>query len=406
MESFKKYQFLPTEAKYLLTLRYNPIQPRFLPKISSSDLFPKNNSSSIDFIQKCIENSIHEKIEKTRTKKIMITLSSGVDSTLVFGIIKKLYPSIDIETLSVKFSESEDETNSAIKIAEKHNSQYHIIEINHLFEELPKAISIMNQPFWDLHMYYVIKKASKISNLLISGDGGDELFGGYSFRYAKFLSLITPNSTVYEKIHAYLECHERDNVPDQSKIFTKKMNFNWELIHQLLEPYFNNQLSPLEQVFLADYNGKLLHNFSPINYYLSNYFQIDSFSPLLSSELISYSMKIPIEEKYDQKNNLGKLILRNLLKKLDLDKFVGKQKLGFSINTKNYWNLHAKRICQDFLLDSEISKDGWISQNWITKYIQKEDLDFRYVNKFFGLLAFEIWYRLFISKNLNPNSKL
>ncbi len=45
------------------------------------------------------------------------------------------------------------------------------------------------------------------------------------FRYSKFLSLIQPNSTPLEKIQAYLSCHERDWVPNQEKIFNKKIIF-------------------------------------------------------------------------------------------------------------------------------------------------------------------------------------
>ena len=57
------------------------------------------------------------------------------------------------------------------------------------------------------------------SNNFFSGDGGDELFGGYTFRYKKFLELTNENSTTEEKIVSYLNCHERDWVPDQELIF-------------------------------------------------------------------------------------------------------------------------------------------------------------------------------------------
>ena len=69
---------------------------------------------------------------------------------------------------------------------------------------------------------------------------------------------------------------------------------------------------------------------------------------------------------------------------------------------KNY----GYEICKDFLLDAEISKEGWINSDWIHKHIDNMDLDVKYINKFFGLLAFEIWYRLFVTKEMNSDTKL
>ena len=57
-------------------------------------------------------------------------------------------------------------------------------------------------------------------------------------------------------------------------------------------------------------------------------------------------------------------------------------------------------------MDSQAAKDGWINKDWINRYIRQDDLDVRYVNKFLGLLAFEVWYRLFITKEMSANTTL
>ena len=103
--------------------------------------------------------------------------------------------------------------------------QFTRIDCENFLIELPKAISITKQPFWDLHWYHIVKKAKTQNNYLISGDGGDELFGGYIFRYKKYLTLIDHKSSPIQRIKAYLECHNRDWVKDQEKIFGKNMNF-------------------------------------------------------------------------------------------------------------------------------------------------------------------------------------
>ena len=396
----------PESITNILTLRYDPSIKPNLPKKAWSDLKPSIQKPSIEFIEKSIKGTIRKQLDNSSVKKICIALSGGIDSALILTLIKKTLPDIQVDAISVKFANSVDETESASKIAAELEVDHHIIYIENYLRELPKAISIIKLPFWDLHWYHVVKKSQSLSKHLASGDGGDELFGGYTFRYKKFLSLTNTNSTPLEKVKAYLSCHERDRVPDQEKLFGKKSKFSWESIYERLITYFDNPLSTIEQVFLADYNGKLLHNFNPINTKILNYFDAESISPLLSEDMISYALGIPFQYKYDKTKDIGKLSLRKLLSKYNIDKLVPNEKLGFNVNTLNLWKSFGQSICQEYLMDSEITKDGWINKDWISKYIHKTDLDVRYVNKFFGLLAFEVWYRLFVTKDMSANTTL
>tara|TARA_Y100000996_G_scaffold415533_1_gene410886 strand:+ start:870 stop:2090 length:1221 start_codon:yes stop_codon:yes gene_type:complete len=390
----------------ILTLRYDSNLKSNLPKKTSIDFKPNNKFADINLIEKSILNYIEQKLETLGDKKISIALSGGVDSTLVLSLIRKIKPDIDIQAISIKFADSVDETNDASKIAKTFDADHHIVHLENYLSELPNAISMIKMPFWDLHWYYVVKKSQSLSKILVSGDGGDELLGGYTFRYKKFLSLTSEKSNPLDKVLAYLKCHERDRVPDQEKIFNQKANFSWKSIHNQLLPYFDNELSRLNQVFLADYNGKLLYNFNPINSNIIKNFDMKLLTPILNDELISNSPHLEQSQKYDPKNDLGKLPLRMILKKNKHDHLVGSQKLGFNVNTMNLWKNFGHKICKDFLNDSRVVKDGWINNDWIKKYIDSSELDVKYVNKFFGILAFEIWYRIFITKEMNSNTTL
>ena len=396
----------PSAITNILTLRYDPSITPNLPRKTWNDFKPLIEKPSIEFIEKSIEKILRKQLDTSSIKKICIALSGGIDSALILTLIKKTMPDIQVDAISIKFANSIDETENASKIAAKLEANHHIIYVENYLRELPKAISIIKLPFWDLHWYHVVKKSQSLSKHLASGDGGDELFGGYTFRYKKFLSLINANSTPLEKAKAYLSCHERDRVPDQEKLFGKKSKFSWESIYEPLIAYFDNPLSPIEQVFLADYNGKLLYNFNPINTRILNHFDMETISPLLSEEMISYALSIPLQHKYDKTQNIGKLALRKLLSKYHMDKLISNEKLGFNVNTLNLWTSFGQSLCQEYLSDSQVVRDGWINKDWISKYIHKDDLDVRYVNKFLGLLAFEIWYRLFVTKDMSANTTL
>ena len=390
----------------ILTLRYDPsIKPNLIPK-TPKDFSSNESDVDIQNIEDSICNEMKNKLKSTRDDQVSIALSGGVDSTLALTLLRKIEPEKKIHAISIKFANSVDETPAASEIAQKFNAEHHIIELENYLSELPKSISIIKLPFWDLHWYYVVKKSQTLSKTLISGDGGDELFAGYTFRYKKFLSLTTENSSPLEKIKAYLECHERDRVPDQDNIFTKKSNFSWKNIYERLMPFFDNDLKRINQVYLADYNGKLLYNFNPVNTRIINYFDMNLLTPLLNEKLISSASHIPTEKKYDEQTNIGKLPLRQLLKIHNVSSLVGQKKLGFNVNTIKLWEVKGHELCKSFFDNSRLIEDYWINEEWIMKYIDKPDLNVKYVNKFLGLLAAEIWYRIFITKEMNPNVNL
>ncbi len=389
----------------ILTLRYNPSQNSSIPELSWKDFIPNDYKISEKIIEEKIENYLQKNLSDSNSS-MSISLSGGVDSSLVLGYIRKLFPNITIKAVSIKFSESIDETQDAKKIAEHFEAEHHILEVDNYLEILPSSIGITKMPFWDNHWYFISQFASQKSKILASGDGGDEIFGGYTFRYEKFLSQINPNSTPIEKVKAYLNCHERDWVVDQNEVFGNKLNFSWDKIHSILLPFFDNSLNSLGQVFLADYNGKLRYNFSHVNNSINNHFGLKSLSPLLSDELIPFLSHCDYQSKYVESQNIGKIHLRKLLDNFGISHLISKTKLGFSVNTSNLWKNYGKEIFDYYLENGSVIKDGWINQEWVSKYSNKTDLDIRYVNKLLGILALEIWYRIFVTKEMNPNSKL
>lgn len=381
-----------TSVKSILTLRYDYTQTPLLPILNWKDL-EKKQDFNIEDIKNQLIFSLKNQIPSDYSKPISISLSGGIDSTLVLCILKQCFPDNQIDAISIKFSESVDETETASKIAKEIGVDHHIIEIDNILERLSDAISLTKLPFWDIHWFYVVEKAKKFSKFLVSGDGGDELFGGYEFRYSRFLSQISQNSTPNQKINAYLSCHERDHVPEQNQIFGTKSEFSWQEFHNRLYPFFDNSLSPLEQVFLADYNGKLLYNFSLVNNLLAKNSNLISVAPILSPKIIQKSMKMPLHKKYDASLNIGKLPLRKILKTSNVEKFILKHKQGFSVNTENLWKNYGFDMAKKLLVDGKIIQDGWINKNWIQSHLRNSEIDIRHINKFLGLIAFEIWYR-------------
>jgi asparagine synthase (glutamine-hydrolysing) len=365
------------------------------------------------------------KIEKSNANCVAVALSSGVDSILILSLIRREFPHTNLECLNVTFDEDSTEAHVAAQIAESKGAGFQEIHVDNPLKDLPKLLNIIKEPRWNVYQYYFIEKAKSISNLLFTGDGGDELFAGYTFRYNKFLTSIRQlngSSSWKDKVRIYLSCHERDWVPDQEEMFSEtRVEFDWAAIYELLRNYFDNRLDPLEQVLLADYNGKLMYDFVPTNERFFKHLEITGVAPLLGSEIIDMSMKIPASLKYDFGSNTGKVMLREIIKRnnssanlrSDLTD-VGRKKIGFGMDLSKFWFRCAKEIVTSTLERGRIFEDKIINKTWYSKslekiasenYKNKEEREQgpRYISKMLQLLSLEIWYKLFVTREISAN---
>ena len=396
----------------MLTLRYDPTieiktsVPKVIPdqirfKRDKNKKYPTSKE-----IEKELRQIINNNISRFDPKTISIALSTGVDSNLMLSLLRDEYPKLDIKCISVSFDET-SEAGYAKKIAESKDTDFYNVTVDNPLKDLPFLISIIKEPRWNLYQYYFIEKCKKYSNILFTSDGGDELFGGYTFRYTKFLKLFNEGDDWKNRVSHYLECHERDWVPDQEKIFGENIRFDWSSIYSLLKVYFDNDLDPLDQVFLADYNGKLIYDFVPTNDKFFNHFGVTGFSPLLDHKVIDMAFKIPAIAKFDVKINLGKIPLRKILSSLEGSN-VSDTNIGFGMDLKNLWSINGKEIVSATLSNGSIFRDKIISGDFYNHMIKiiEETQNVRYISKMLQLLSLEIWYKMFITFEVGSNYKI
>ena len=159
---------------------------------------------------------------------------------------------------------------------------------------------------------------------------------------------------------------------------------------------------------LADFNGKLIFDFIPTGKAISDYYKIKGIPIFLDKSVINFSRNLPLHQKYNQKNNKGKLVLRKISKRLGIDHI--EEKKGFSPSLLFDWQKTGKEICQSFLLNknSQIYEKRFINYDWILKAFDKVEFDgdIRYLNRLISILALEIWIKIFINHDLNPKTKL
>lgn len=384
-----------------LTIRYDPKEKPLFKKAVWKDFVPKYSDPDGVVTENLLIKSIQKHLSNNK-EPIALSLSSGIDSTLTLGLLRKSLPDVDITGICAVFEGGYDESKRAKIIAKKFDAKFNIVKIDSIFKNMSELISIAEKPRWNTYQHYVAKEAKKGSSILVNGDGADEIFSGYTFRYHKFLSNVSPDSDWVSRTKSYLDCHNRDWVPDQKSIFDKSIKFNWDDIYEHFKSYFSNQLNPLEQVMLADYNGKLIFDFIPTAQKIFKHYGLKGFSIYMDKNLIDFALHIPIDEKFDKKNQRGKLTLRKITKRLGIDHI--DEKKGFSPDLLIDWQRYGKQICERILLDSdiEIYKRKIINRAWVDRALDRIDTDgdIRYLNRIVSILALEFYIGIFMTKKL------
>lgn len=390
--------------KNIMTLRYDPRAPSDeLPQIRPCDV--SDGASDVRHnVEKRIKSNISDFISKNKPRRISLALSGGTDSILSLLLTREEFPELKIQCVSFGFSRDDEDVTTAAEMARRYDADFEACFLDNWLSTLPKQISIVGEPKTNYYWHAVAKKAREYSDVLVTGDGGDELFAGYTFRYKKYLESARQDDGWKCRAKSYLNCHNRDWVDDQDEMFGPAINFSWGPIYGLLRRFFDNRLDPLQQVFLADYHGKLLCDWLPSHARIYSHLGLKSLTPFLSRDLVRYAFTIPLRQKYDCTSNVGKTILREILASRGCDLKPGKK--GFTPNYDVFWRVHGRNFVTSMLSEkSRVIDCGLISGRWVGRALSKVDADgdIRYMTRLLHVASLEVWYRLFISGDMDPS---
>ena len=331
----------------------------------------KNNLfSNLETCSKNIEEKISKSIKSQMISDVGIGsfLSGGVDSSLVSTLMQK--NSIKkIDTFSAKFENPDyDEADYAKKIANIIGSNHHELYISNqeVADNFEKTVDIFGEPFGDssqVPTFLLSKFTSEQVKVCLSGDGGDELFGGYNrYKYTnlvwklfKFLNLKNDLSKKILKkipesfIIAILKIFKKNKISQiedkVSKLYSVLFNIEseddiyYELICSLKsQKHFkiNNNLKFLdtsEKMMVLDLKNYLTDDILCKVDRCAMQNSLETRIPLLSKEVFNASWEVPVNFKF--KNNDTKFILKNILEKYLPRNLVYRKKMGFGIPLKD-----------------------------------------------------------------------
>ncbi len=363
----------------------------------------KNNLNNLESICSKTENLLEKIIEKQLIADVKtgVFLSGGIDSSLVTALAQKK-SSKKISTFSIGFDVKDyDESDTAKKTSKLLNTNHneYIMTSNDLIKILESKI-LMDEPFYDISQYptYLLSKfAVQHVKVCLSGDGGDEIFGGYNRylinkkiliinRIVKILNLqgFIINQLDKEYLNNFLKkigLNQLENKKDKIRalIFS-------ETEEDLYEKLLRVENTENSQNFI-DYKriSNLTNNFmiNDTEYYLPNniLYKVDTLSmlnslevraPFLDNELFEHAWSIPNNLKFN--NNKSKFILKKILSKYLDEKIIAKPKMGFDIPLLD-WIKKSSKL-------RNIIKDYYFTENnKINELIPKENFKLFEINQ-------------------------
>jgi len=297
-----------------------------------------------------------------------VFLSGGIDSTIVASRMNNLLEN-PIKAFTIGFNEEKySELKYAKQVAEKigFHLEYEILSKDH-YKNIDEIINQYDEPFGDFSSvptYYISKLARQHVPMVLSGDGPDELFGGYG-KYFKWASNTPLNLIKHElKNGRLLSCFTKVFKYSLSKFKYgefRSIDEWWEYIYftddNCRKELWNNKY----KVFQSLKNNSFLDirkrgvglgqlefaQYLDINTYLCDGIltKVDIASmahglevrpPFLDIKFAETAMIMPTKYKIDSNLRTGKYILKNILADSFSNEFAFRKKMGFGI-PKDIW---------------------------------------------------------------------
>ena len=358
-------------------------------------------------------------------------LSGGIDSSIIASIAKEINP--NLLTFSVGFehrgfSEIDVAKETAEKLGVKNYSV--LVTPQEFMNEFPKIMWHMDDPLADpaaVPLYFVAKEARKHVTVVLSGEGSDELFGGYNIyrepNSLKMFSYIpTSGRTVLKALSGALKegfkgksFLERGCTPIEERYYGNAKIFREEEKIKLIKSYnesvnykdvtkpLYNEINDYDDVSKMQYidmytwlRGDILLKADK----MSTAHSLELRVPFLDKEVFDVASKIPTELKIA--NRTTKAILREAVRGIVPDHVLDRKKLGFPVPIRHW----LKDEMYDWALNiiKESKTEHLIDKKYVLNLLEAHRTDKGdHSRKIWTVLTFMVWHQIYIEHTYDTN---
>lgn len=382
--------------------------------------FPAEKLESIseeEVVEK-VNQLLSESVKEQLFADVPVTsmMSGGIDSTLITAKAKPYKNDINAFTISYQFSESE--VKNASLMAKKIDIQHNIKKVSddEILNQLKENIQHFEEPYSSLEVLMNAAEFAKNKGfkVVLSGNGADELFAGYShsLKLNKWLSMknfnfirhfIFTNGDFSRKVKNYFSQDDMLDFFRQSQVGMKP----FEAKSIFSDAVFNTVKMNLKDKKLSetkDYQGLFEYD---MKYSLSSHhvfrddlsamkYGVEFRYPYLSNDLIDYVSALPEKLRYNGIQN--KPLLRKVAEKYLPSEILKMPKRGFSFPLAHFIKTEPK--VREFILENlnSLKKRNFFKPEVIDAWWNNQKNEYDCV-KIWQLVTFELWYQKYFENH-------
>ena len=403
------------------TRRVQSITPYWHPLTATAPTC-RSEGEWIEAIEAKIEEAI--KVRLISDVPLGAFLSGGLDSSLVVSKMAGLMTQ-PVETFTIGFGHEEFDERDYAKALAGHYSTHHHVEVVEpdAVALLPKLVDSFGEPFADasaIPTYYVASMARKHITVALSGDGGDEVFAGYTRYYRlhqyrhwqhipqslrrnlQALGRCLPEHIpgygllqrqAYDRIDLYRELVASFTQQEQTQLYTPAFK---DLLNRESQVYFERILDeqsaraadPITQLQAIDLNSYLPGDILTKVDRTTMLSSLEARVSLLDHELIELALSCPAAIRF--KNGTLKYLTKQILAGKAPEKVLRHSKQGFGLPLSHWFRNEWKETLQAQLNDQ--TGDNFLDVAWIQRMLdlhQKGGRDFG--RKLYSILFYQTW---------------
>jgi asparagine synthase (glutamine-hydrolysing) len=361
-------------------------------------------------------------------------LSGGMDSGSITAIASKHVPRLATFTCGFDMSEvtgieaNYDERRDAELMANYFKTEHYeqVLNAGDIRWSLPRVVYHIE----DLRVgmsypsYYISRLASKFVKVCLQGTGGDELFGGYPWRYYRIFKSLRKSEffdLYFDFWQRLVPAHQREELftptvrskvdfREPREIFERVFTFNEKLKYSSPEDHINNSFYFEAKTFLP---GLLL-----VGDKLSMANGLEERFPFLDNALVDFSQKIPVRHKLGNLEQMlkmdeneekkkrkayqefddGKNVLRKAMMGFMPEKIINRKKQGFSAPDESWYRGENANYIKELLLNKKTISSDFISQDYIQKIVNEHtEKHNNHRLLIWSFMNFEWWCKIFLN---------